>query len=164
MSSLVLKCKINGIKKKCRKSSNLLIDLTGDTNIDNRAILEASRYFKIINRVVVNNYESSTLDNDCDLVIVKMIPTHSRDITEEIKRSLGNCSVHFSSNEGTRELKPNPKINANEVLRLSSSEVLAWFGEDDPEDIAQYLASNLNNIENGLMSVSDLIRSIKYIV
>lgn len=45
--------------------------------------------------------------------------------------------------------------------RLTGNEVLAWFGEDEKEDIAEYIASILCNIENGYTKATDLINEIK---
>lgn len=45
--------------------------------------------------------------------------------------------------------------------KLLDYEVLNWFGDDEKEDIAKYIASNLNSIANGSMTVEELILMIK---
>jgi hypothetical protein len=45
--------------------------------------------------------------------------------------------------------------------RLTGDEVLNWFGEDDLEEVAEYIASILCNIENGYTKATDLINEIK---
>lgn len=44
---------------------------------------------------------------------------------------------------------------------LKSEQVLKWFGEDSIEEIAQYIASNLNNIRSGSITIDQFINSIK---
>lgn len=45
--------------------------------------------------------------------------------------------------------------------RLLYDEVLNWFGDDSPEEIASYITGRLNDIVSGTITVEELIKMIK---
>lgn len=83
METITLKCVISGIKIKCRKTSNLWIDLVGDPFRDNFKILEALQYFRVVNKVVINGYKTRSIEKETNLVIVNMVPSYQADMTEQ---------------------------------------------------------------------------------